>query len=280
MITRQRRRRITNAAMMALCALAAGIGLGGLALVLGQLVGVGIAGLNPAIVAEMTPPPGAAGGLANAIAGSFAMTAIAVLAGTPIGLLAATYMAEYERQSPLTALVRLVSDILLSAPSIIVGLFVYEVLVRPAGHFSALAGAAALAIIVIPVVLRTTEDMLRLVPDSLREAAASIGAPRVVIIRAIAWRAARAGMITGILLAIARIAGETAPLLFTALNNQFWSIDLNTPMASLPVTIFQFALSPYAEWQQLAWSGALIITAAVLALSVAARLSTRGGAPQ
>ena len=194
-----------------------------------------------------------------------------MLIGTPVGILAGTYMAEYGRHDRLTSVVRFINDILLSAPSIVIGLFIYEVMVVPMGHFSALAGAVALAVIVMPVVVRTTEDMLLLVPDPLREAAAALGMPRAVIIRKVCYRAAQAGMITGVLLAVARISGETAPLLFTALNNQFWSTNLNAPMASLPVVIFQFALSPYADWQKLAWAGALIITLTVLALSITAR---------
>jgi phosphate transport system permease protein len=199
------------------------------------------------------------------------MTGLAVLIGTPLGILAGTYMAEYGRYDRLTSVVRFINDILLSAPSIVIGLFIYEVMVARMGHFSGFAGAIALSVIVVPVVVRTTEDMLMLVPDTLREAGASIGLPRAMMITKVAYRAARAGMVTGVLLAVARISGETAPLLFTALNNQFWSADLNTPMASLPVVIFQFALSPYKEWQQLAWTGALIITLAVLALSIVAR---------
>ena len=198
-----------------------------------------------------------------------------MLIGTPIGILAGTYLAEYGRHDRLTSVVRFINDILLSAPSIVIGLFIYEVMVDPMGHFSGWAGAVALAVIVIPVVVRTTEDMLTLVPDTLREAAASIGLPRSLMITRIAYRAASAGMITGVLLAVARISGETAPLLFTALNNQFWSIDLNAPMASLPVVIFQFALSPYEDWQKLAWTGALIITFTVLALSIMARALDR-----
>jgi phosphate transport system permease protein len=204
--------------------------------------------------------------------GSLVLTALAVAIGTPIGILAGTYLAEYGRHDKLSSIVRFINDILLSAPSIVIGLFVYEIMVAPLGHFSGLAGAVALAVIVIPVVLRTTEDMLRLVPDTLREAAASIGLPRSLMITRIAYRAASAGMLTGVLLAIARVSGETAPLLFTALNNQFWSANLNAPIASLPVVIFQFALSPYAEWQKLAWTGALIITLAVLTLSIIARI--------
>jgi phosphate transport system permease protein len=272
---RARKRR--NAVMMGLCVAAAGFGLGWLVLILGALLWNGLGGLSPRVFTEMTPPPGATGGLLNAIAGSLVMTTLGVLIGTPLGVLAGTYMAEYGRYSRLTFVIRFINDILLSAPSIVIGLFVYEVMVTRMGHFSALAGSVALAIIVLPVVVRTTEDMLLLVPNALREAAASIGLPRSRMIINIAYRAARAGLTTGVLLAIARISGETAPLLFTALNNQFWSSDLNAPMSSLPVVIFQFALSPYADWQQLAWTGALIITFAVLALSISARVlaSTR-----
>lgn len=267
-------RKRKNAVMMTLCVAAAGIGLAWLALILGALLYKGVSGLSLSVFTEMTPPPGEAGGLLNAIAGSLIMTIIAVIVGTPIGVLAGTYMAEYGRFSKLTTIVRFINDILLSAPSIIVGLFVYELLVRPMGHFSAIAGAFALAVLVIPVVVRTTEDMLTLVPNSLREAGTAIGAPRWIVIKSVAYRAALSGIVTGILLAIARISGETAPLLFTALNNQFWSGNLNAPMASLPVTIFQFALSPYEEWQQLAWTGALIITLTVLGLSIFARSLT------
>ena len=268
------RRKTRNAVMMTLCVVAAGIGLAWLALILGALLYKGLAGVSLSVFSEMTPPPGEAGGLLNAIYGSVVMTVIAVIIGTPIGVLAGTYMAEYGRFSKLTTVVRFINDILLSAPSIIIGLFVYELMVRPMGHFSAIAGAVALAILVIPVVVRTTEDMLNLVPNALREAGTAIGAPRWVVIKSVAYRAAMSGIVTGILLAIARISGETAPLLFTALNNQFWSSNLNAPMASLPVTIFQFALSPYEEWQQLAWTGALIITLTVLALSIVARSLT------
>jgi phosphate transport system permease protein len=272
---RARKRR--NAVMMGLCVAAAGFGLGWLVLILGALLWNGLGGLSPRVFTEMTPPPGATGGLLNAISGSLVMTTLGVLIGTPLGVLAGTYMAEYGRYSRLTFVIRFINDILLSAPSIVIGLFVYEVMVTRMGHFSALAGAVSLAIIVLPVVVRTTEDMLLLVPNALREAAASIGLPRSRMIIKIAYRAARAGLTTGVLLAIARISGETAPLLFTALNNQFWSSDLSAPMSSLPVVIFQFALSPYADWQQLAWTGALIITFAVLALSISARVlaSTR-----
>jgi phosphate transport system permease protein len=265
-------RRRRNGIAMVLSLAATAVGLGVLVLILGDLLWEGLGGLSLSVFTEMTPPPGADGGLLNPIMGSLILTVLAVLIGTPIGILAGTYMAEYGRYSPLTSIVRFINDILLSAPSIVVGLFIYEIVVAPMGHFSGLAGAVALAVIVIPVVVRTTEDMLLLVPNQLREAAAALGLPRVVVISRVCYRAAKAGMITGVLLAIARISGETAPLLFTGLNNQFWSLDLNAPMASLPVVIFQFALSPYKEWQRLAWTGALIITFTVLALSIIARM--------
>jgi phosphate transport system permease protein len=267
-------RRRRNIIAMALSLTATAFGLGWLVLILGVLLWEGFSGLSLRVFTEMTPPPGSAGGLLNPIFGSLILTVLAVMIGTPIGILAGTYMAEYGRHTRLTSVVRFINDILLSAPSIVVGLFIYEVMVAPMGHFSGLAGGVALAVIVIPVVVRTTEDMLNLVPNQLREAAASLGMPRAYIIARICYRAAQAGMITGVLLAIARISGETAPLLFTALNNQFWSSDLNAPMASLPVVIFQFALSPYKDWQQLAWTGALIITFTVLALSITARALT------
>jgi phosphate transport system permease protein len=273
----QDRRKLRNRIYMGLSIAAAAFGLSWLGLILGALLYQGVSGLSIEVFTEMTPPPGSDGGLLNPIAGSLIMTTIAVLVGTPIGILAGTYMAEYGRYNRLTQVVRFVNDILLSAPSIVVGLFIYEVMVVHMGHFSAIAGAVALAVIVVPVVVRTTEDMLLLVPNQLREAASALGVPRAFVIRRVAYRAARAGMITGVLLAVARISGETAPLLFTALNNQFWSINLNAPMASLPATIFQFALSPYEEWQRLAWVGALIITFAVLSLSIVARsLAARG----
>jgi phosphate transport system permease protein len=265
------RRRRRNAVAMVLSVTATAFGVGWLALILGVLVWEGLSGLSLSVFTEMTPPPGAAGGLLNPIVGSVILTVLAVLIGTPIGILAGTYMAEYGRYSPLTSTVRFINDILLSAPSIVIGLFVYEIVVAPMGHFSGMAGAVALAILVIPVVVRTTEDMLLLVPNPRREAAAALGLPRAVVIGRVCYRAAKAGMITGVLLAIARITGETAPLLFTGLNNQFFSLDLNAPMASLPVVIFQFALSPYEEWKQLAWTGALIVTFTVLALSIIAR---------
>jgi phosphate transport system permease protein len=264
-------RRRRNKIAMGLSFGATLLGLGWLVVILGVLLWEGLSGLSLAVFTEMTPPPGADGGLLNAIVGSLIMTTLAVIFGTPVGILAGTYMAEYGRYDWLTTVVRFINDILLSAPSIVVGLFIYEVMVAPMGHFSGLAGAVALAVIVIPVVVRTTEDMLLLVPNTLREAAAALGLPRAVIIMRISYRAAKAGMVTGVLLAIARISGETAPLLFTALNNQFWSTNLNAPMSSLPAVIFQFALSPYKDWQKLAWTGALIITFTVLALSIVAR---------
>jgi len=267
-------RRRRNGIMMGLSLAATLLGLGWLVAILSVLLWEGFSGLSLAVFTEMTPPPGASGGLLNPIVGSLILTGLAVLIGTPIGILAGTYMAEYGRHDRLTSVVRFINDILLSAPSIVVGLFIYEVMVAPMGHFSGLAGAVALAVIVIPVVVRTTEDMLALVPNQLREAAAALGTPRAIVIALVCYRAAKAGMITGVLLATARISGETAPLLFTALNNQFWSTNLNAPTASLPTVIFQFALSPYKDWQMLAWTGALIITFTVLALSIAARALT------
>ncbi|TLG75643.1 phosphate ABC transporter permease PstA [Methylocystis sp. B8] len=269
-------RRSANSTATTLCWVAAVFGLAWLFLILIALLYEGLRGLSPAVFTQMTPPPGSDGGLLNAIFGSLIMTVIGVAIGTPLGMLAGTYMAEYGRYSKLTTVVRFINDILLSAPSIVVGLFVYTMLVHPMGHFSAISGAVALALLVIPVVVRTTEDMLLLVPGSMREAASALGAPRAHVVSRVAYRAAKAGLITGVLLAIARVSGETAPLLFTALNNQFWSTDLAAPMASLPVVIFQFALSPYKDWQQLAWTGALLITVAVLALSIAARTLSAG----
>ncbi len=265
-------RRRRNRIAMGLSIAATLCGLACLVLILGVLFWKGSSGLSLTVFTQMTPPPGSDGGLLNPIMGSLLMTTIAVAIGTPLGILAGTYMAEYGRYDRLTVLVRFINDILLSAPSIVIGLFIYEVMVARMGHFSGWAGAVALAVIVVPVVVRTTEDMLLLVPDTLREAAASIGLPRSLMIRRVAYRAARAGMVTGVLLAVARISGETAPLLFTSLNNQFWSLNLNAPVASLPAVIFQFALSPYQDWQRLAWAGALIITLAVLALSIIARV--------
>ncbi len=270
-------RRRNNAVATVLALGATAIGLGWLVLILGALLWKGFSGLSVAVFTEMTPPPGSAGGLLNPIFGSLVLTILAVVIGTPIGILAGTYMAEYGRYDRLSTVVRFINDILLSAPSIVVGLFIYEVMVAPMGHFSGWAGGVALAVLVIPVVVRTTEDMLTLVPNALREAATSIGLPRSLSITRICYRAARAGMVTGVLLAVARISGETAPLLFTSLNNQFWSTNLNAPISSLPVVIFQFALSPYKDWQSLAWTGALIITLAVLALSITARALVPSG---
>jgi phosphate transport system permease protein len=235
----------------------------------------GIQAIKPSLFLESTPAPGSQGGLANAIFGSVVMTALAVLIAAPIGVMSGTFLAEYARNSRLADGVRFINDVLLSAPSIIIGLFVYGVVVLTMGHFSAWAGIIALAIIAIPIIVRTTEDMLSLVPDSLREAGAALGTPRWKVITAISYRAAFQGILTGVLLAIARVSGETAPLLFTALNNQFWSTNLNAPMANLPVVIFQFAMSPYEDWRSLAWGGALLITTTVLALNVVARLSAK-----
>jgi phosphate transport system permease protein len=259
---------------MALSFISTIIGLGILALILGGLFWKGISGFHSGLFTQMTPPPGGEGGLLNPIVGSLLMTFIGVLLGAPVGVMAGTYLAEYGDKSALASIVRFINDVLLSAPSIIIGLFVYQVMVAPLGHFSGFAGGVALALIVIPVVVRTTEDMLRLVPVPLREAASSLGMPRSFVIRKVVYRAARTGMVTGILLAVARVSGETAPLMFTALNNQFWSTDLSQPIASLPAVIFQFALSPYKDWQQLAWSGALLITLTVLTLSIVSRALT------
>jgi len=232
----------------------------------------GVSAMSIKLFTEVTPPPGSAGGLLNAIFGSVVMSLGAVLLGTPIGLFAGTYLAEYARHGKLAFVVRFVNDILLSGPSIVTGLFIYELVVVPMHNFSAIAGALSLAVIVIPVVVRTTENMLLLVPNGLREAASALGAPQNFVIRAVTWKAARAGIITGVLLAIARISGETAPLLFTALGNNSFSTDLTKPMASLPAVIFQYALSPYQDWHTLAWGGALLVTATVLILSIAARI--------
>lgn len=266
------RRRLVNSVFLVLSTGAAAIGIVALVLILYALLKNGIGGLSLSVFTHDTPAPGSVGGLANAILGSVFMSVAAVIVGTPIGMLAGTWLAEYGRHSWLAFVIRFVNDILLSAPSIIIGLFIYQLMVARMHHFSAWAGIAALAVIVIPVVVRTTENMLLLVPNTMREAAASIGAPRSVSIRAITWRAARAGIVTGVLLAVARISGETAPLLFTSLNNQFWSANPNAPMASLPIVIYQFANSPYDDWHHLAWAGALLITAAVLSLSIVARL--------
>ncbi len=266
------RRRAVNYLVVGLSLAATGFGLLFLALVLGTLLKNGVGALSLTLFTQATPPPGSAGGLINAIFGSVAMTSIATLVGTPTGILAGTFLAEYAHNSKFGEAVRFINDILLSAPSIIIGLFVYTIIVVPRGHFSAWAGSVALAIIMIPVVVRTTEDMLSLVPNTLREAAAALGSPKWKIIVTVTYRSAVQGMLTGVLLAVARISGETAPLLFTALNNQFWSTDLNRPMANLPVIIFQFAMSPYVDWQVLAWAGALLITTTILCLNIGARL--------
>jgi len=270
-MTRYRRRQFANALTLGASVVVTALGIVILLSILTTLVTYGISALTPALFTEMTPPPGSAGGLLNAIVGSLLITGIAIAIGAPVGILAGTFLAEYGSGSRFTDITRFVSDILLSAPSILIGLFVFEVAVVTVGHFSAWAGALALAIIAVPVVLRTTEDMLRLVPNDLREAAAALGAPRWKVVVMICFRAVRAGIVTGVLLAFARISGETAPLLFTALNNQFWSTNLNAPMANLPVVIFQFAMSPYDDWRRLAWAGALLTTAAILGLSILAR---------
>jgi phosphate transport system permease protein len=271
---RRATRKITNAVALILSGLATAIGLFFLGAILWTLIKNGLAGVSVALFTEMTPPPGSEGGLLNAIYGSAVMTVIGILIGAPIGMLAGTYLAEYGRTSHLAAVIRFVNDVLLSAPSIIIGLFVYGVLVIRMGHFSAIAGAVALAIIAMPVTVRTTEDMLNLVPQGMKDASTAMGAYPWRTITNIIYPAARSGIVTGLLLAVARISGETAPLLFTALNNQFWSLDMNAPMPSLPVVIFQFALSPYEEWQKLAWTGALLITVTVLGLSIIARAVT------
>lgn len=265
-------RRLKNGIYIGLCYAASAFGLAWLVWILAVLFMKGLAGISPSLFLERTLSPGSGGGLKNAILGSLVMTTIGVAIGGPIGLLAGTYLAEYGERSKLAFVVRFINDILLSAPSIVIGLFVYQVMVVPMGHFSGIAGAISLAIIVIPVVVRTTEDMLRLVPTPLREASAALGMPKSMVVQKVAYRAARAGLTTGLLLAVSRISGETAPLLFTALNNSYTSWDLTgAPMASLPYIIYHYAGSAYTDWQQLAWSGALIITLAVLSLSITAR---------
>jgi phosphate transport system permease protein len=267
------RRRRTDIVIRGLCVGAALFGVTWLALILFTLLYNGLAGLSFQVFTADTPPPGSTeGGLRNAIIGSVIMTVIGVGIGAPLGLFAGTYLAEYGKHDRLTSVIRFINDILLSAPSIIIGLFIYGAVVVPMRGFSAIAGSLALAVIVIPVVLRTTEDMLALVPNPLREAASALGLPRSLVIKRIAYRAARSGLITGVLLATARVAGETAPLLFTALSNQFFSLDLTKTMANLPVTINNFVQSPYAYWKELAWSGALLITMTVLALNIGARV--------
>ena len=272
-------RRFADKALRVLCVLFTAIGVFALGWILLMLLVQGVSALSPRIFLETMPGPGSSGGgLANALAGSLILTTMGIVVATPIGILAGTYLAEYGRSSKLAEVIRFVNDILLSAPSILIGLFVYTIMVMPMGSYSGWAGSVALAIIATPVIVRTTEDMLRLVPASLREAGAALGAPPAQVIISVSWRAARAGIVTGVILAMARIAGETAPLLFTALNNNFWFRgDLMGGVSNLPVTIFQFALSPYENWQQLAWAGALIITVSILALSVTARYVVNRG---
>jgi phosphate transport system permease protein len=266
------RRKLINTFNMTAAVLTTVVGVMLLSWILIVLIMKGVGAINWTIFTEMTPPPGSAGGLANALVGSLMITMVAVVIGTPIGIMAGTYLAEYGKQSVFAEVVRTINDILLSAPSIIIGVFVYALMVKPMGHFSGWAGAVALAIIVIPVVLRTTENMLSLVPTQMREAAAALGAPKWMVISSVVYKAAIAGMVTGVLLAVARITGETAPLLFTALNNQFWSTDMNDSMANLPVVIFQFAMSPYDDWRELAWAAALLITTLVLVMNILARV--------
>ncbi|TNC95841.1 MAG: phosphate transport system permease protein [Gallionellaceae bacterium] len=269
------RRRIINSIGLGVSVLAMLFGLFWLGWILWTLLEHGLPGLGMHVFTQTTPPPGSSGGLINAIFGSVMMVVIATFIGTPIGILAGTYLAEFGQRGWLAPVTRFINDVLLSAPSIVIGLFVYEIYVVKVGHFSGWGGTLALSILVIPVVIRTTENMLRLIPNSLREAAAALGTPQWKIINFVTLRAARAGILTGVLLAVARISGETAPLLFTALNNQFWSTNMNQPMANLPVVIFQFAMSPYADWQSLAWAGALLITMSVLTLNIVARILFR-----
>jgi len=270
-MSRRAIRKLVNAMALGLSGVATAIGLFFLGAILWTLIRNGLAGMSVQLFTAMTPPPGSSGGLLNAIYGSVVMTVIGILIGGPIGILAGTYLAEYGRTARISTVIRFVNDVLLSAPSIIVGLFVYELLVVRMGHFSAIAGAVALAIIAIPVTVRTTEDMLNLVPQGMKDASTAMGAYDWRTITSVIYPAAGSGIVTGLLLAVARISGETAPLLFTALNNQFWSSNLLAPIANLPVVIFQFALSPYPNWQQLAWSGALLITLSILILSIVAR---------
>ena len=269
------RRRRVNAIMLFISGLTMAFGLFWLMWILIVLLQQGFGALTLSLFTQSTPPPGSNGGLLNAIVGSLLMAATATLIGTPIGILAGTYLAEFGRRGWLAPATRFINDILLSAPSIVIGLFIYSVYVAQVKHFAGWGGALALALIVIPVVVRTTDDMLKLVPDSLREAAVALGAPAWKMIVFVSYRAARAGIITGILLAVARISGETAPLLFTALNNQFFSLNMNAPMANLPSVIFQFAMSPYPDWHRLAWGGAILITLGVLGLNILARVLFR-----
>ena len=273
-----RRRLWLNRWNLAMSLATMALGMSFLLWILWVLFARGLAAISPTLVTQMTPPPGSKGGLANAIFGSVAMVAVATFVSTPIGILAGIYLAEFGKKAVVATLVRFINDILLSAPSIVIGLFIYTVVVARVQHFSGWAGSLALALLAIPVVVRTTENMLRLVPNSLREAAVAMGAPMWKVILRVTLKAVRAGVVTGVLLAVARIAGETAPLLFTALNNQFWSADMNGPMANLPVVIFQFAMSPFEDWQHLAWAGSLLITLAVLALNIVARVFFRESA--
>ena len=266
------RRRIINAVGLSLSLVATVFALFWLFWILWTTLSRGIAALNWKVLSEMTPPPGSDGGLLNALYGSLMMIVVGVLIGSPTGILAGIYLAEFGKKSALASTIRFINDILLSAPSIIIGLFVYELIVRPQGHFSGWAGAVALAIIMLPVVIRVTDETLRLVPDNLREAALAVGAPQWSVVLQVTCPAAVAGILTGVLLGIARISGETAPLLFTALNNQFWSTNLNAPIANIPVTIFQFALSPYEQWHSLAWAGGFIVTFLILILSIVSRM--------
>lgn len=275
MISLYQRRKVTNGIALSLAVLALSVGIFFLAWILFTLLDSGLHAINGKMFSEMTPPPGSDGGLANALFGSLMVVAAGTVIGTPIGIMAGIYLSEFGRNSSLASVTRFINDILLSAPSIVIGLFVYTVYVTQVGHFSGWAGAFALALIVIPIVIRTTENMLRLVPDNMREAAAALGAAPWRVAVTVSLQAARSGIVTGILLAVARISGETAPLLFTALNNQFWNSDMNKPMSNLPMVIFQFAMSPYENWQTLAWGGALVITLSVLGLNVAARILFR-----
>lgn len=270
-----RRRKITNFAALSMAYLAMAFGLFFLGAILWTLIKNGLPALTTHIFTRETPPPGSAGGLRNAIVGSAFLTGTATLIGTPLGILAGTYLAEFNDKPRWVNIVRLLNEILLSAPSIVIGFFIYAVIVARTGHFSGWAGAAALTVILVPVIVTSTENMLKMVPSQLREAAAALGAPRWRVVWSISYRSAKTGILTGVLLAIARISGETAPLLFTSLNNQFWSTNMSKPMASLPIVIFQFAMSPYNDWQHLAWAGALLITLGVLALNVMARLFGR-----
>ncbi|HYB08286.1 MAG TPA: phosphate ABC transporter permease PstA [Alphaproteobacteria bacterium] len=273
MLSIYRRRRIVNQINMTASVLVTALGIFLLASILITLVHYGISGMNLALFTQMTPAPGESGGLLNAIVGSTILTVFGIAIGAPVGVLAGTFLAEYGKNSRIADATRFINDILLSAPSILIGLFIYEVAVVPTRHFSAWAGALALAVIAIPVVVRTSEDMLQLVPNDLREAATALGAPRWKVIVLVSYRAARAGILTGILLAVARISGETAPLIFTVLSNQFWSININRQMANLPIVIYNYANSPYVDWRQLAWAGALLITAIILAINIIVRMT-------